>query len=772
MKKSIIFVSLALCLALLQAQEAQEEQEAQEGASTQTASQKNEERVRLQSVVTASPMRSQLDELSRNVYAIDKGNIQNKGYRSTEDIFRYTPFVGLSNVGLGSNLDLRGQGNRANTSVQVLINGIYSNMLDSSHGVTPLNTLSPNAIESIEILPGGGAVMYGNGTRGGVVNIITQKRYEQPYFNAGVSYSHIIASTGDNYNADARFGTKLWQSTYLTIGAAYINRGGPRTGDKTTGAQANLALIHDFSPGHSLSLDVDYFTGKILTTPNNSFMDIANPSKDDRKTPGYGSLHNTQDRLDVSLGYEGQMSQNSKLELKAFYHLNRIKYVDSVTMLSRFNYGNFAFNDASADQSGSLFDDQKAGLIAKFDYKGEKNRLIIGAESIYHYGKRVMNQHLYGTSSGSMNGLTTGPSRPPQTPPNNTYSGNVVYDHTMNIPTIGAKWINSVYVLDKYDFSKRFSLTGGVRYELALYDIKNNYNTQGALFSTTGQELWMGGRFPSSALIGGSDGAAGRYTHTRHNYALELTPRFAYSDTGNVYLKYEKGYFSPSPNSMTQRSSLTYQPTNLKQEDYHTFEVGLKDFLGEHMFVSASAFYTLTLNEFYTIGNAHSVGGVQYGNYDFTQRAGIELFAEQYFLGDSLRFSESFTYIDAKILKLNGTSVSYQIPYVSNYKATIGVSYAFNRFLSIWSQNTFYGAQKDIMQEKNANHQDTIPAYSLTDIGLNLKLGDLSLSGGVRNVFDTFYYSYYNGNAADTIAGYGFLIGQGRSVFVEGRWSF
>ena len=209
MKKSIIFVSLAFCLALLQAQEVQEEQEAQEGASTQTTSQKNEERVRLQSVVTASPMRSQLDELSRNVYAIDKGNIQNKGYRSTEDIFRYTPFVGLSNVGLGSNLDLRGQGNRANTSVQVLINGIYSNMLDSSHGVTPLNTLSPNAIESIEILPGGGAVMYGNGTRGGVVNIITQKRYEQPYFNAGVSYSHIIASTGDNYNADARFGTKL-----------------------------------------------------------------------------------------------------------------------------------------------------------------------------------------------------------------------------------------------------------------------------------------------------------------------------------------------------------------------------------------------------------------------------------------------------------------------------------------------------------------------------------------------------------------------------------
>ena len=182
------------------------------------------------SIVKASMMNSKLDELNRNVYEIDKESIADKGYRSTEDIFRYTPFVGLSNVGLGSNLDLRGQGNRANTSVQVLINGIYSNMLDSSHGVTPLNTLSPSSIESIEILPGGGAVMYGNGTRGGVVNIITQKRYEQPFFTAGLSYGNTIASTGHSYNADAKFGTKIGEKTYISLGAAYINRGGPEIG--------------------------------------------------------------------------------------------------------------------------------------------------------------------------------------------------------------------------------------------------------------------------------------------------------------------------------------------------------------------------------------------------------------------------------------------------------------------------------------------------------------------------------------------------------------
>lgn len=679
------------------------------------------------SIVKATMMNSKLDELNRNVYEIDKESITDKGYRSTEDIFRYTPFVGLSNVGLGSNLDLRGQGNRANTSVQVLINGIYSNMLDSSHGVTPLNTLSPSSIESIEILPGGGAVMYGNGTRGGVVNIITQRRYEEPFFTAGLSYGNTIASTGHSYNADAKFGTKLGDRTYISLGAAYINRGGPRSGDKTSGAQANMGLIYDITGGggeHSVSFDVDYFNGIIRTSPNNSFMDIKNPSKDDRKTPGNGSLHNTQQRLDVSLGYKGELSENSKLDIKAFYHLNHINYVDSLTRLSSFMG---QASNASADQSGSLFDDQKAGITAKYDLKHTNGLFILGVESIWNRGKRTMDQMIQTTN----------------------------YKHRILVPFVGTKWSNALYALEKYDFSKSFSLTGGARYEYAYYDIDVSY------FSDMTGDNNSTGMSPSTNR--------GSLTDSLHNYALELTPNYHYSDSGNLYAKYERGYFSPSPNSMLRRngsgSRASYTATNLKKETYDTFELGIKDFLGDSVMLSASAFYTLTHNEFYTQGNAHSISGVTYGNYDKTQRAGLELFSEQYLFGGGLSLSESFTYIDARILQNNGTSANLKIPYVSNYKGTIGANLALGRIFSLWSQNTFFGTSYDITQEK-------IKPYSLTDIGLNAKFGDLSLSAGVRNVFDTFYYSYYNHDSKDQIAGYAFLIGQGRSAFIEGRYTF
>lgn len=140
---------------------------------------------------TAKGFESRLDELNRNVYIIDKDTIEQKGFKSTEEIFSYIPFITRNSIGLGSNLDLRGQGSSANVNVQVLLNGINLNMLDSSHGVTPINTIAPSDIERIEVLPGGGAVMYGNGTRGGVINIITKRRYEKFSPSVGISYSGV-----------------------------------------------------------------------------------------------------------------------------------------------------------------------------------------------------------------------------------------------------------------------------------------------------------------------------------------------------------------------------------------------------------------------------------------------------------------------------------------------------------------------------------------------------------------------------------------------------
>lgn len=705
--------------------------------------------------ITAIIMSSKLDELNRNVYQIDGTSIRQKGFVNTESLFRYLSFVSISNTGLGGNLDLRGQGNKANTSVQTLINGVYANMLDSSHGVTPINLVSPNLIQEIEILPGGGAVMFGNGTRGGVVNIITTKRFESPFFSVSAGYSNIAASTGNNYNANVLYGDKFGQ-THINVGASYLYKGGPREKDRTTGEGANFGALYDFDLGQSVNFDADFFHADIHTSPFNSFMDTtpagSEPSKDERKRAGNGEFYNTQNRFTANLGYESELSERLKWNLRAFYHYNHLKYKDSVTILSTYTYGqggrNFSFKDAQAEQSGSFFDDQKVGVDAKFDFKHDSGRLIVGAQSLYQMSKRTMVQQIStpNPATMSMGGGTT----------------QVSYNHAIDIPFTGNKWTNSVFAIEKYDFGEHFSLTGGGRYEFSRYfiDVQNAHNIL----------INMGAMRQNPSYT-----TKGSLTDNLHNFALELTPSFQFSPTGTLYAKYERGYLSPAPNNLLKREGTSsanyrYEATNLKKESYDTFEIGAKESFAETLLLSGSVFYTATHNEFYTIGNAHSVDGVRYDTYDKTRRLGVEFASEQYFWGGALAFNESFTYVKAEKKDAGKWS---KIPNSYDYKATLGASAEIGFGVGLWAQGSFIGTQQVISKDAAGIEQDkSLKPYTLVDLGISANFKGANLSAGVRNVLDTLYYDYYNHDASDTIAGYGYLIGAGRTFFVEAKYEF
>ena len=705
--------------------------------------------------ITAIIMSSKLDELNRNVYQIDGTSIRQKGFMNTESLFRYLSFVSISNTGLGGNLDLRGQGNKANTSVQTLINGVYANMLDSSHGVTPINLVSPNLIQEIEILPGGGAVMFGNGTRGGVVNIITTKRFESPFFSVSAGYSNIAASTGNNYNANVLYGDKFGQ-THINVGASYLYKGGPREKDRTTGEGVNFGALYDFDLGQSVNFDADFFHADIHTSPFNSFMDTtpagSEPSKDERKRAGNGEFHNTQNRFTANLGYESELSERFKWNLRAFYHYNHLKYKDSVTILSTYTYGqggrNFSFKDAQAEQSGSFFDDQKVGVDAKFDFKHDSGRLIVGAQSLYQMSKRTMVQQISTPNPATMGGGAGGGTM------------QVSYNHAIDIPFTGNKWTNSVFAIEKYDFGEHFSLTGGGRYEFSRYfiDVQNAHNILVNMRPVTPPYT-----------------TKGSLTDNLHNFALELTPSFQFSPTGTLYAKYERGYLSPAPNNLLKREGTSsanyrYEATNLKKESYDTFEIGAKESFAETLLLSGSVFYTATHNEFYTIGNAHSVDGVRYDTYDKTRRLGVEFASEQYFLGGALAFNESFTYVKAEKKDAGKWS---KIPNSYDYKATLGASAEIGFGVGLWAQGSFIGTQQVISKDAAGIEQDkSLKPYTLVDLGISASFKGANLSAGVRNVLDTLYYDYYNHDASDTIAGYGYLIGAGRTFFVEAKYEF
>lgn len=71
-----------------------------------------------------------------------------------------------------ASVDIRGMGDTATSNVLVMVDGVRLNEADLSGA--DLSTIAIADIERIEIVRGGGAVRYGDGAVGGVINIITR----------------------------------------------------------------------------------------------------------------------------------------------------------------------------------------------------------------------------------------------------------------------------------------------------------------------------------------------------------------------------------------------------------------------------------------------------------------------------------------------------------------------------------------------------------------------------------------------------------------------
>lgn len=109
-------------------------------------------------------------ETPKNVTVITNSDIKKRGYRNVSEALKTVP--GLFQV--DGSFSLRGQAPKlANKSLVVLVDGIPQNGIDNR--VYDLDFLSIDQIEKIEVLPSGGAIMYGGGATSGVINIVTKK---------------------------------------------------------------------------------------------------------------------------------------------------------------------------------------------------------------------------------------------------------------------------------------------------------------------------------------------------------------------------------------------------------------------------------------------------------------------------------------------------------------------------------------------------------------------------------------------------------------------
>ena len=163
-----------------------------------------------ESVISTTGFETAQRNITNTVTVITGKDIEEKNYQTVSEALKDVPSVNLIGDPKDPIIDMRGQGSKATANVQVLIDGVSVNLLDTSHAKTPINTVPVENIEKIEVIPGGGAILYGSGTRGGIINIVTK---------SGAGY------TGGSVSGELNtFGGKKGEVSYgTTVGDLGIN---------------------------------------------------------------------------------------------------------------------------------------------------------------------------------------------------------------------------------------------------------------------------------------------------------------------------------------------------------------------------------------------------------------------------------------------------------------------------------------------------------------------------------------------------------------------
>ena len=196
----------------------------------------------------------------KNTTVVTYQDIHNKGYNTVEEVLKHTPGINFVNNGFGYIADVRGQGEQGATkNVKILVDGTPLNILDTSHAILPLNSIAVEDIEKIEIVNGGGTVLYGGGTTGGVINIITKKTQDE-FMKSKIYYQN---SSFDTNKYGIGTSVKFADKFLLNLGYEGIDGKGYRYRDKKNGKNLRGGFTYDITDNQTLSFKARLSVGLI-----------------------------------------------------------------------------------------------------------------------------------------------------------------------------------------------------------------------------------------------------------------------------------------------------------------------------------------------------------------------------------------------------------------------------------------------------------------------------------------------------------------------------
>jgi len=680
----------------------------------------------------------------KNTFVITQERIREKNYKNVEDILRDAPGVVVQNTAFGPRIDMRGSGEKSLSRVKVLVDGVSINPTEETMASLPINAIPVESIKKIEIIPGGGATLYGSGSVGGVVSISTNSNVTKDNFFMDLNYGSF-----DNRNFGFAGGYNFNKHLYVNYGFSYLNSEDYREHEEKENKIYLLGFDYKINAKHRFRFQTRFSDIK----QDSSNQIPVEELKNDRRKAGLNMDIDTKDRS-YTFDYEYRPTQNVTLSTTLYKQkqerdietesIDDIKIIASDRRFSHITQEKI-FYDVKSEMQAKFEEDKKGLKVkAKFDYNlvgDNPSETIVGYDYQSATNKRnslVQSETLksyYDSALGGYATLGIGDRLP----------------ITNKIDMKMTKKSEGFYIFNKWGLTNWLDLTTGGRVERTKY---NGYRENG----------------PNVMPYVSPEKKRIETDEKLTNYAGELGLLFKYNDTGRFYTRYERGFVTPFGNQLTdkihdtdlknQQSGIIVPPSvnvaskyvanDLKSEKTDTFEIGFRDYiLGSS--ISTSFFITDTKDEITLISSGvtnPAVNRWKYRNIGKTRRMGIEFEAEQNV--GKFRFNQSLSLVKTKVLIANDEArieKGDRVPMVPRLKATLGVKYNFTDRLSGYLNYVYLAKQesRELRENPDISKDDvivkhTINGYGTLEAGLSYKPDNYSdIKIGAKNILSKKY---------------------------------
>lgn len=676
-------------------------------------------------IYSETGFKNSLRSSTTSPFILKSKDIEEKGYTSVSEVLDSIPGVNVKE-GAHPAIDLRGQGfQKAKATVQLLVDGIPANMLDTSHQNVPINVVNIDEIERIEVIPGGGAVLYGSGTSGGVINIIT-KKYKNKNIRGGVGYQ---ISSFRNNKFDVSTGTSIGNFDF-DVNYSKNRKYGYRDYDFTNSDYFSGRINYNINKTDNIAFKYTGYRSK-YTYPASLTETQMNK---DRRQSGLGSDdkndNNKIKKDEFSLTYNSKITNNNDLNVVAFYQKTEIP------------------SESISDGTG-MYKGVLAGQVAGLSSALRNPSLPASARLAMTNRLNALMTQLRSPSRVDFSSHSNFEDRKISIKAKDKYT----YDNSGSNIIIGLG-----YTDDNMIRASKMELVGKMKLVDTHMDLTKKTFESFALntYKVNNFEFIQGLRYEKSKFDGSRRNLDDVSTVKRdmNNWAGTLAVNHLYSDTGNVYLKYERAFTSPSPSQLsdkvrTSSGAFDYVTNNLKSEKTNQFEVGWNDYLLGSL-LSADIYYSETKDEIATIfdgGRAHPTNGFKTTNLGKTRRYGFDLSAEQKL--ENFTFKESYSFVKTKILKDNDKNIEgKEIAEVPNHKLLLSVDYNISSKFTVGAEYEYKAAAF----VDNANKYGKDKAKSVFNLRANYQVNDsLDIYAGVDNVFGAKYYNSVTLSSGDRL---------------------